>query len=159
GVFLIAMLVLIDWAASRFGLEYDNRALVVIASLPAVGLLTLAFDKWWSNRFLLRMAKRMEVRGVIPAGSELAALLPGEQVRPFEGIYAWDLGKLSWDSGRLTYSGEHARFSLRPSHVQVIQVVRGHYGWGRIHAVQIRSADSVFSLWLPSGGRWPREGD
>src|SRR5262249_25585380 len=68
-------------------------------------------------------------------------------------------GKLSWDSGRLTYSGEHARFSLRPSDVQVIQVVRGPYDWGRIHAVQIRSADSVFSLWLPSRGRSLHEAD
>ena len=159
GAVLIGTLIAAECVAGWCGLDDDNRVLAVIASLPVAGLLGRKAYLWWNGRFVRRMGRRMEARGIIPRDGVLAALIPGDRIRSFEGVRAWDLGKLHWVGDLMTYTGEQARFALQRAEVETVQVIRGPLQWSRDYAVQLRSSGAVFNVWLPERGSSLRSAD
>jgi len=149
---LMGLLLVVHAAAIGLGLSFPQRVGALLASLPIVTWLTLTVDQWWSNRFMRRMRRRIETRNAVVAGGMFVALLPGDRVQAFDGVYAWDLGAVFLAADRLTYEGEQVRFSVARSEVESIQVVRGPLAWLRTHAVEIRSAGAAFSLRLADRG-------
>jgi hypothetical protein len=150
---LTGLLLLVHLVSLRYGLGYSGRLLAFLGSLPLVFWLALAIDEWWASLFIRRMRRKIESAGGTPPAGAPVALLPGERVIAFEGIYAWDLGRLSLDAERLTYQGEHARFSLGRGEVEAIEVRRGPLAWIRTYVVTVRSAQGSFSLRLADRGR------
>ncbi|MGO9261047.1 MAG: M48 family metallopeptidase [Bryobacteraceae bacterium] len=150
---LTGLLLLVHLVSLRYGLGYSGRLLAFLGSLPLVFWMALAIDEWWASLFIRRMRRKIESAGGTPPSGVFVALLPGERVVAFEGIYAWDLGRLSLDAERLTYQGEHARFSVARAAVEAIEVRRGPLSWVRTYVVMVRSAQGSFSLRLADRGR------
>ena len=159
GSMLIAWLVLLAYVAAqafyRMTLGPLWSVLIFFASLPLVGWLTLKLDDWWDCLFIGRMKRKIESHSPGAAGT-FVALIPGDRILPFEGQFAWDLGRLSLDAERLTYRGERTQFSLARSEVTRMEIRKSPAGWCRTYAVVLRSADAAFSLRLADRGRTRR---
>ena len=89
--------------------------------------------------------------------SELITLLPGEDLIPVEGYYAWDFGKLGVNGDRLVYFGERTKFSAARGAISSIEAISKRAGLGRTHGVRIRTSQGTFIV-LEATQRTSRRG-
>jgi hypothetical protein len=111
----------------------------------------LKIDDQWDAWFIRRMMRKIEQPGVVRTGT-FVTLLPGSRVSYIDGVFGWDLGRLTLDGDRLTYLGEQAKFSVARRDISGIEIQKGPLGWCRTHAVVVYSTSATFNVRLADRG-------
>ena len=150
---LVALLMAAAFLLSQNRMDFGLQGLAFLISLPAVAWLTLQVDERWDHSFIAGMKRRIAGQSARTPDGVFVALLPGDQVFPIEGVYAWDLGMLTLEPDRLSFRGEQARFSVPRADVQSIEIRRGPFWWHRTYAVVLRCSSAVFSVRFADRGR------
>jgi Zn-dependent protease with chaperone function len=151
---LVAIVAAMAYVSNRIvSLGFD--VLLLLASIPAAAWLYLRIAHASDYLFLRWLERRIRRRIPCAKGAMFVGLVPGENLRPYEGgFYEWDLGLVSLESGCLTYSGERTRFSLPRAEIVGFAIRKGPLAWQRERAVLLRHTGGAFLLKLPRASWW-----
>ena len=153
-VVLVAILAAIASVCERI-VPIGPNVLLLLASIPAAAWLFLRIANVFGVLIHRRLESRIRQRIPCAEGAVFVGLLPGEDLRPYEGgFYEWDLGLVSLASGWLTYAGERTRFSLPRAAISGFAIRKGPLAWDREHAVLVRHSGGAFLLKQPGYSWW-----
>ena len=145
-----ALIVLLVFAlASAAGLlpetgVWPHPGAAFLLGLPLVLWLASRIVIAAHRRFFTRTALEVSSRLPSPFEGELVALLPGEDLTPCEGFFAWDFGKLGVTGDLLVYFGERASFSVPRDAITAVDVVSRRVVFRSTYGVRIQTRDGAF---------------
>jgi heat shock protein HtpX len=134
-----------------------KSTLIFLAGIPVVFWLMLRAEIWGRRTFLNSLREKIR-RNSAGEGGLYVGLLPGAEIRRFEGFGEWDLGFLYLDSDSLTYRGERAQFSVPRTSIGSIELRKGSFTWTHSQRVLIYWTGGAFSLQVPGLGPSRRRG-
>jgi len=141
-----ALILLLTFAlAAGAGLLPEDRGLLVfLLGSPLVLWLATKAIGGSHRRFFRRITMAFSRRLPEEPRGEMVTLIPGPDLEPTDGFYAWDIGRLATRGDRLVYLGEKASFSLPRAAIAAVEAFHKRLGWGRVYGVRIRTQEGAF---------------
>ena len=131
-------------AAGAGVLPEDRGLLVFLLGLPLVLWLATKAIGRSHRRFFRQIAMAVSRRVPEEPRGEMVTLIPGPDLEPTDGFFAWDIGRLAMRGDRLVYLGEKTSFSVPRTAVAAVETLHKRYGWARIYGVRIRTQGGAF---------------
>ena len=141
-----ALILLLTFAlAAVAGVMPENRGLLVfLLGLPLVVWLARKAIRRSDRRFFRQIAMAVSRRLPEEPGGEMVTLIPGPDLEPTDGFFAWDIGSLAVRGDRLVYLGERASFSLPRAAIVAVDAFHKRLRWRKIYGVRIRTQEGAF---------------
>jgi len=133
-------------AAGAGMLPEERGLLVFLLGLPCVLWLATKGVGWLHRRFFDRIAMAVSRRLPEEPRGDIVTLIPGPDLEPIDGFYAWDFGRLAARGDRLVYLGEKTSFSVPRQAIAAIEAFHKRLGWGRVYGVRIRTQDGALVI-------------
>jgi heat shock protein HtpX len=150
GFLVVTLFGLAAWVNILFPMDGGpgKGVLAFLAGLPVVFWMMLRLELLGRRRFLNRLGDKIRA-AIGDVEGQFVGLLPGEEIRRFEGFGEWDLGFLHFDDDVMTYRGERAQFSVQRSSIVSVELQKSRFTWTHSRRVMIRWTGGAFSLQIP----------